>query len=306
MTRSTFRFSLSPLLLSVLGAMIIPAAPAAAQESTVYQWTGDIHPGAELRIYSVRGEISVVPASGPMARVRGQVERDQPDAGIRFEFLRDGDNIVICALPDEPGNQARCEVDGLRFSERRRGPNARVAFTVELPRGVNVRLSTGGGNVEVRDAGGRVHASTGSGAVRVQGGEDEVRVSTGSGAVTIENARGPVRASTGSGRVTVATAMGPVNASTGSGNIEVRMASLQSAGDLAFSTGSGTISLTLPADFSAEVVATTGHGSLDTDFPLQMRGRMGPNRMSGTIGAGGRQLRISTGSGDIVLRKHGA
>ncbi len=307
MIRSALRSSLPPLFLGIVGGMlVVPTASAAAQERDRYDWAGEIAPGADLRIFSARGAINVAPAAGSTARVRAQVERDQGDAGIRFELLRDGDNVVICALPDEPGNRARCEQDGLRFSERRRGPNARADFTVELPRGVNVRLSTGGGNIELRDASGRVSASTGSGTLRVQGGEGEVRVSTGSGAVAVEGARGPVWASTGSGRITVRTAMGPVNASTGSGNIDVQMASLRGEGDLAFSSGSGTISLALPADFSAEVVATTGSGSLNTDFPLRVQGRMSSNRMSGTIGQGGRRLRISTGSGDIVLRRHGA
>jgi DUF4097 and DUF4098 domain-containing protein YvlB len=115
-----------------------------------------------------------------------------------------------------------------------------------------------------------------------------------------------VRASSGNGRVTVNAANGPVNASTGNGRIEVTMASLRGAGDMDFSSGNGSVVLTLPSDFGAEFEGSTGNGSIQTDFPMRVQGRVSAHRMAGTIGNGGRRLHVSTGNGSIYLRRPGS
>ena len=85
------------------------------------------------------------------------------------------------------------------------------------------------------------------------------------------------------GDITVGTTMGPVSASTGNGRIE----------------------LTVPAGFNAQVDASTGNGGILTDFPIQVTGRISKTRMRGTIGEGGRRLRLVTGNGEIEIRRAG-
>ena len=89
-----------------------------------------------------------------------------------------------------------------------------------------------------------------------------------------------------------------------SGNGAIR-ASMDRTGteDLEFSSGNGHIEITMPADFSAEVDASTGNGSVSVDFPITLVGRFSKSRVRGTIGNGGRRLRISSGNGSIEIRK---
>jgi len=112
-----------------------------------------------------------------------------------------------------------------------------------------------------------------------------------------------VKVSTGNGRVTVNTAQGPVAASTGSGDIVVRMKTVSSDADMSFSSGSGAIRLTLPADYNGRIDATSGSGSLRSDFEISIVGRLDSHHVRGTIGKGGSLIRLSTGSGQIELRK---
>jgi DUF4097 and DUF4098 domain-containing protein YvlB len=112
-----------------------------------------------------------------------------------------------------------------------------------------------------------------------------------------------VRASTGNGRVFVATSAGPVSATTGNGDIDVRMQSLTTDADMEFRSGSGAVRITLPADFSGDVDASTGNGELRTDFAIKLVGRLDPQHMRGTIGNGGRTIRLSTGNGRLEIRK---
>ena len=106
-------------------------------------------------------------------------------------------------------------------------------------------------------------------------------------------------------RVTIASAAGPVTASSGNGDIRVSMASVRSAGNMTFSSGNGSITLTLPENFGAELDASTGSGSIHSDFEVRTSGRITASRLRGTIGGGGGTLRISTGNGRITLQRPG-
>ena len=51
-----------------------------------------------------------------------------------------------------------------------------------------------------------------------------------------------------------------------------------------------------------QVIAKISARSIDTDFPITIKGRFGPKHMSGTIGRGGRRLVLETVNGSIELR----
>jgi hypothetical protein len=287
-------------------ALLAAAAAVPAQAQRGFDWSGQIPAGTTLTVYSVNGTITVRQAAGNAARIHGETRNASSGDAIRYVSERTaGGGIRVCALR---GN-ATCDDNGLHSSDSwrglMRGPSAAGDFTVEVPRGAVVRVGSGHGDVAVDGATADVHASSGNGAVRVGAGAGRVRASSGNGTVLVDGARGPVEASSGNGRVAVTTAAGPVSASTGNGRIEVSMSSLREAGDMRFSSGNGSVVLTLPADFGAEVDATTGNGGIQTDFPLRVVGRMSSHHLSGTIGQGGRRLRISTGNGSIELRRAG-
>lgn len=268
-----------------------------------FDWTGEMVPGSTLRVYTTGGTVTVRNASGVQARVRGETQHADGDE-IRFLTSREAGSIRICAVR----GSGECTDRGIRNDgdrRSRRDQPARADFTVEIPSGVVLHVSSGNGEVRVAGATADVHATTGNGAVSVGTGAATVSVSTGRGAVTVEGARGPVAANTGDGPVRIITAMGPVRASTGRGGIEVSMASLPATDDLAFTTGSGPITLRVPADFSAEVAAHTGNGIFEFDFPLKLQGRMSAYHVRGTIGSGGRQLRMTTGNGSIRVLRSG-
>lgn len=283
-------------------AVVAAAAPAHAQRG--YDWSGEMSPGAILRVYTHSGTVTVRQASGRSARIHAVTE-NAGNGEIRYVADRSGGGVRVCALRDG----AECNDNGIRGGDRNwrpwRNSRAKANFTVEVPRGVVVRVSSGNGDVTVDGATADVHAASGNGDVRVGAGADEVHSSSGNGTVLVDGARGPVHASSGNGRVNVTTASGPVNASTGNGRVEVAIAS-RASGDMEFSSGNGSITLTLPDDFGAQVEASTGNGSFQTDFPMQIQGRMSNHRVSGTIGRGGSRLRLSTGNGTITLRRAGS
>jgi len=284
-------------------ALVASASPALAQRD--FDWSGDLAAGTTLRVFTTHGTVTVREASGRSARIHADVENAE-QGEIRFVTDRAGGGVRVCALNEGStcnDNGVQSRGDGWRgWGRNRRG---KANFTVEVPRGVVVQVSSGNGDVAVSGATADVHASSGNGDVRVGAGAVDVNASSGNGAVMVDGARGPVHASSGNGRVTVSTARGPVNASTGNGRVEVAIAS-GATGDMEFSSGNGSIVLTLPSNFGAQLEASTGNGGFESDFPVRMSGRISSHRVSGTIGQGGGRLRLSTGNGTITLRRAGS
>lgn len=300
--------SRSPRLVLAAVAVAVSAAPLAAQEEGSFRWSDEIPAGADLRVYTVHGDVRVSRASGATARVEARTRVVGSGRGeareIRFETFREGNQITVCAFYEEGSS---CGPEGIR-TERSWGRNrrsTRADLTVELPAGVDIRVGSGNGDLGITGATARVRAASGNGDVSVGPGAGSVDVSTGNGDVEVQDARAPVEASSGNGRIDISTSAGPVEAATGNGPIRVRMTSLRAAEDMSFSSGNGTITLTLPSEFEGEVDASTGHGGLDSDFPVTLQGRLDRGRFRGTIGEGGPRLRITTGNGSIVLRRAG-
>ncbi len=291
-------------------ALLAPTALAVAQtqlgrNDSIYTWRGALPARAQLAIRNFNGPIDVRPASGNTAEFRG-VKRTRgsgsiQDIAFQVENGSNGD-VSICATLRR---STSCDDRGYRGDDD--GGNWRndlsVAMTVLLPRGAQLKLATGNGEVSVENVGGDVQASTGNGRVRIAGTEGVVRVSTGNGDVDVRGAKSSVRVSTGNGRVNVVTADGPVEVHTGNGDIDVAMSALKAKDDMTFSTGSGSVRVTLPPGYNGELDASTGNGELRSDFDLKIQGRMNPRHVRATIGEGGARLRLTTGNGRLAILK---
>ncbi|MEO8192409.1 MAG: DUF4097 family beta strand repeat-containing protein [Gemmatimonadales bacterium] len=293
----------------MLSLAVFALAPLAANSQDVLSsprdvFKGEIASGAWLRIRGPKGNIEVRETSGRVATVTAKRRNDRRTLeGVTFAVKRDGASVTVCAIYPRT---SRCDSDGYDYHSRRNdnelGP---VDFTVSLPKGVRLVAATGNGDVDVRDAGAEVEASSGNGEVTVLGADGRVSASSGNGDIQVDRAQGDVEASSGNGDIRVGTSMGPVSASTGNGRIEVRMTRLPARGDMEFSTGNGSIDLTLPADLSADVEANVPVRNFTTDFPMQLPGRWNMGHVEGKIGNGGRRIRMSTGNGRVTLRRIG-
>jgi DUF4097 and DUF4098 domain-containing protein YvlB len=69
---------------------------------------------------------------------------------------------------------------------------------------------------------------------------------------------------------------------------------------LLIDTGSGGVTVRVPASLGAQVELDTGAGGIDVDVALEVR-EVRRNYMLGTLGDGDGRIRIDTGSGGIRL-----
>jgi len=296
--------TLSAACLVVLGAVptLAGAQGVVGRNESVYTWRGTIPANGIFSVKNFNGPVDVRASTGNAVEFRAEkMPRggDVRDAAFVVSTSRTGD-VTICSVREDDDT---CEGNGRNSDRNWRQREIRVSMTVLVPRNVRLKVATGNGELSVENVGNEVEAATGNGRVKVVGTEGKVRVSTGNGEVEVRDAKGQVRVSTGNGDVDVTTSEGPVEVSSGNGNIDVRMSALRAREDMEFSTGSGSVRLTLPANFNGELDATTGNGSINSDFDLKVKGTLNPRHIRATIGNGGPMLRMSTGNGRFDIKK---
>jgi len=296
-----------PAVLILLGVM--PASSRAqalvGQSDSIYTWRGAIPDGGRLTVSNFNGPIDVRPATGSTAELRAEKRTDRrggriTDVAFEVRTSSRGD-VSICSTQEDADDS--CDEGGRHNRHGDGDRQVTVAMTVLVPRGVSVRIGTGNGEISVVRAGSNVHASTGNGRVHIEATEGAVEAATGNGEVSVRDAKAPVRVSTGNGDVDVTTAEGPVAVTSGNGDIDVRITSLRAKENMSFSTGRGAVRLTLPANYNGELDASTGNGSIRSEFDLKLKGRLNPQHVRATIGDGGPLLQMSSGNGEFVIRK---
>ena len=111
-------------------------------------------------------------------------------------------------------------------------------------------------------------------------------------------------ASTLTGNITISTARS-AQATTLHGSIGAAIGTTLWTGVQRFDAGQGNLDLQIPADANTDVRATAFRGAIISDFPLDVTStREGISTMaSGTLGTGGRLLKLSTFNGNITLHK---
>lgn len=249
--------------LALVAAGLLVASPAAAED---FRWSGALERGQLVEIKGVNGDVDAVATSGDRVEVtaRKTARHDDPDE-VRIEVVEHPGGVTICAVyPDRRGRNECAPGEGGRLGAEHN--DVEVSFRVSLPAGLRFAGRTVNGGVSVRDL------------------------------------EGDVEATTVNGSVTVATA-GRATARTVNGSIDARVGRADGREPLSFETVNGRIEVELPEGASADVDARTVNGSIDSDFPLDVRGRWAHKRASGEIGGGGRELELKTVNGSIRLRR---
>ena len=259
-------------------ALLLVAAPLVAQQASTsraadFRWEKAIAAGATVSLHNLNGNVTVSPSTSGKVEVVG-LKRGRYADDVTLEVVETSRGVMVCAM--FKSKDVTCDEDGYRVHEdrgwgRRRDndwDDAQIDIVVKAPKDARIHAHSVSGNVEVTGAEGAVRAGSVSGNVRL----DKLRATT------------------------------DLRASSVSGDVWVVVESLAGEGDLRFSSVSGNVTAELPKAIDADVRMRSVSGSLDSDFPLTLNGRMSRHSLEARIGKGGRELEVTTVSGDVRLR----
>ncbi len=256
----------------------------------------------ELQAYDLEGAVSLESGGGPVQADRigrnavirttgGQVKVGQ--VGGTLHCYSGGGFIRV----EFAGGETWCDTAGGDISVGHVNGSA--------------HLTTAGGNIEVQRAAGAVSARSLSGLIEIHEAGGLVTAIARGGSIQIGSARG-ARCEASGGAIKVRTVDGPLSLNAVGGNVYAQMVSAgKRALESSFvSSDAGDVTILIPSDLAVSIWATNEtpgmRGRIISDFSeiRVMESRVAaPVRASGDINGGGPVLRVSTGSGNIFLRR---
>jgi len=204
-----------------------------------------------------------------------------------------------------------------------------VQIEAMVPKSCDVDLSTDDGDITIENINGDIDIKTDDGSVSLARitGDIKVRSNDGSvniqefnsdvilqragwidiqtddGSVTMSRVVGDIKVRSNDGSTRVEEVAGDVNIQSDDGRITVVYS--EDAGgvcNVSLVTDDAAIDLTAPANFSASAEIITDDGSITTDLPIKVTGKLGKSGIKGTIGTGEGRLYIKTNDGSIRIR----
>jgi DUF4097 and DUF4098 domain-containing protein YvlB len=301
----------------IAGTLLAASLSAAAEAATFHtSKTFAPKPGGTLKVEAAFQDVRVTIAPGASVEVTVDMKattwpQDSKESLKPYEpiFSEEGNTLLIRSRPTGTFTIGFSNCSGL--------------IAVKMPPGMHVNLSTGSGDLEVSgDLGASdLTCDTGSGDVKVDGalrnasaetGSGDVKLTltapatavkahTGSGNVTLSGGAGRVEGSTGSGDISAEGLSGAGAFETGSGNIKCSWSKLPVGVRVSAETGSGDVTLKVPAGAVLAGELHSSSGDVKSEFPGTSSDHGRRFALAGGAGAG--ELGVDTGSGNITVAK---
>ena len=123
------------------------------------------------------------------------------------------------------------------------------------------------------------------------------------GALSVEGVSGRLELRTTNGSVALTDVGGDVRAHTQNGSLNVQLAGSGWEGSgLDAETQNGSVRVSVPERFAAQLETGTVNGSIHTDFPVTLQGRIS-RRLSLPLNGGGRTIRAVTTNGTVRISR---
>ena len=307
MIRASLNFKLPALISVVLLSLFAAASDYQGSFERKFQLTG----AAKLNIDAGSSDVTVSKGPAGTVTVTGKIH-------VNSRWLFGERTSRVQEIEKNPplrqdGNTILIEHTNLN--------NISVDYTITVPADTRVQshaesgdvkvqelkgdidLQSGSGDLILEDITGTVQTRSGSGDVRARGISGRFKADASSGDIELEErGKGDVDIQTTSGNIDVKGVDGALRLEAGSGDIS---AEGTPAGNWEVRTGSGNIHLNLSRDSGFQVQASTSSGELNINraVTVTVQGNMDNARheVKGTVGGGGPQVTVHTGSGDVDI-----
>jgi hypothetical protein len=283
-------------------------APRAKAEEVVKSYT--VSGRANVRVVTNDGSVRVSTGDNKQVEFRVQYQGYEVGKSLRVDSRQDGDRVELTARIT--GHW------GFSWGKNSRG----LHIEVRMPRDADLQVETGDGSVQADSINGTVNVHTGDGSVKANSLNGSIDLHTSDGSITVDTLKGDIRLRTGDGSIEARDLDGKVEADSGDGHIRIvgRFDALsvktgdgsvdtrvlpgsKMASSWSIRTGDGSVDIVLPADFQANIDATTGDGHISLGIPVTIEGTFSKSEIRGKMNGGGQPLTIHTGDGSIRLSK---
>jgi hypothetical protein len=293
------------LVFATAAAAVLSCLPALAE--TRIEKNLKLDPGGKLTVVSDAGSLTVTGSASSGAHV--VLTSDKDDFESRFD-------LKFEELPGE-----------LRITMKKKESltswtswfnNARIRFEIQVPTKTKTDLQTGGGHVtvgslegdanvetsgghiEVSNLQGNLSAETSGGHISLKKISGNAKVETSGGHIEADGVDGNLSAETSGGHIEIRGAKGRVDADTSGGHVEVSFAKGNAHGGKIESSG-GSITVTIDPSVDLAIDASTSGGSVRTDVPVKIVGKVSGSSIRGTMGKGGETLYVHTSGGSVSI-----
>lgn len=282
-----------------------------------------VHAEDITKSYTVAGRANVhVETNDGSVRVTSG-DSKQVEFRVEYQGYELGRNLTVDARQDGDKVELIARITGHWGISLGWGHNYRkLHIEVRMPQQGDLQVHTGDGAVEATGLSGNLAIDTRDGSVKASGLSGTVDLHTGDGSITVDTLKGDIRLRTGDGGIEARELDGKVEADSGDGHIRIagRFEALNvKTGDGSVSTqvlpgskmasswtlrtGDGSVDISLPADFQADINATTGDGHISLGVPVTVEGTFSRSEVRGKMNGGGQTLMIHTGDGSIRLSR---
>ena len=249
------------LVVLTTAACDIVTADLRSEETAQWHKTYQLDANGRVEIANVNGRIRVEPGEGSVVDVTA-TKRARGATPEQAKASLERATIVETVTPGNVKVETRvARLQGITMN----AGNLQVEYTVKVPAGAEVRLTTVNGGIEVSGLKGRVTAETTNGGVETRGVSGQLHASTTNGGLDIDLAT---------------IAEGGVRLECTNGGIKVRM----------------------PRDAKATISARITNGGISAgDLPIDIIGENSRRRLEGRLNGGGPRLQIEGTNGGITL-----
>jgi hypothetical protein len=291
------------LSILLVAALVTAALATLAEASSRIERNLKLEPKGRFVLESDVGSVTLTGASSSGARVVITSDRDDLEGLYNINFEENpGSASVTVRRKDRFG-----------WSE-----HTSVHFEVQVPSQTQTEIRTGGGSIELSNLRGDSELKTSGGAIEVSGLSGKLDAKTSGGPIHLQEVDGDARVDTSGGKIEAASIDGSLTAHTSGGPIRVDrvtgyVEAETSGGPISVNfgrgnargvleTSGGSIEVELERSANLEIDASTSGGSVTSDLPIRVVGKISSSSLHGSIGSGGETLRLHTSGGSIHIR----
>jgi len=191
-----------------------------------------------------------------------------------------------------------------------------VNYKLLVPEAATVNVTTEKGGIFINNLRGQAKAQTKEGNIEIANVQGAIVTSADYGSITVCNSCQDVRAHTLKGDITIEEATKTIVARAKKGKICTTCKNACQLDTVCLSTESGHITLSLPEEVNAELLAHTKKGRISSQHEITLKPRTTTlnkktfarmrKEVDGTLGTGDASIKLTAGSGNIKISKPAA